>query len=62
MLHTNYRTALGARNLALNLDVDRWRFRLETVFEAAMFIAVMGILVVGWYSAAGWLETIRGMM
>lgn len=61
-LHRNHQTALGARNLALGLDIHRWRFRVETAFETAMFVAVMGIIFVGWYSLAGWLDAIRGWM
>lgn len=62
MLHRNYQTILGARNLAHSLDADRWRFRVETLCEFAALIACLGIIFVGWYSAAGWLDAIRGWM
>ncbi len=50
-LHRNYQTALGARNLALNIDVERFRFRAETVAEFAMLVAVLGIIFLGWHVA-----------
>ena len=49
---SNFRrdTLLGTRYLAITLDVQRWRFRLETLFEAIMFAAAIGVIVIAWHT------------
>ena len=57
-LHTSFRTALGARNLALNLDAPRFRHLDQAVRDFLLYAAAALIFICALPFVSHWLREV----